>query len=61
MVVLFAATIISCKDVIGIVSRLSRSVGLSYHQRIEVIQVLQDYVPSCPVVIKEENERPKRN
>ena len=60
MVELFAATIISCKDVIGIVSRLSRSAGLSYHQRIEVIQVLQDYVPSCPVIIKE-NEQPKRS
>jgi hypothetical protein len=60
MIGLLATTIISCKDVIGIVSRLSRSAGLSYHQRIEVIQVLQEHVPSCPVVIKE-NERPKRS
>ena len=59
MVGLLAVTVISCRDALGIISRISRSAGLSYSQRIEVIQVLQEHIPTCPVVLKED-ERPKR-
>lgn len=60
MIGLLATTIISCNDALGIVSRLSRSAGLSYHQRVEVIQVLQEHIPSCPIILKEDGKS-KRN
>ncbi len=59
MVGLYFATIISCSDAIGIVNRLQSVVGLNNQQKIEVIQVLREYVPTCPIKI-EPNERPKR-
>jgi hypothetical protein len=52
MVGVIAATIISCENVLPILNRLSRAVGLSYTQKIELIKVLKEYIPSCPVVFK---------
>ena len=52
MVELFAATIISCKDAIDIVHRLSKVVGLSHQQKIEIVKTLKEYIPSCPVILK---------
>lgn len=52
MVELIATTIISCENVFAILNRLSRAVGLSYTQKIEVVKVLKEYIPSCPVVFK---------
>jgi hypothetical protein len=58
MVELFATTIITCTDSIRIVNRLANVVGLSYKQRIELIQVVSQSVPSCPIKIVPD-ERPK--
>ena len=60
MVVFFTATIISCSDAIGILNRLQKVVGLSQQQKVEIVQVIRQYVPTCPVRI-ESNERPRRN
>jgi hypothetical protein len=57
MVGLYFATIISCSDAIGIVNRLQRVVGLSHQQKVEVIQVLRQYVPTCPIKIEENGKR----
>ncbi len=46
-------TIITCSDAIAIVDRLSRVVGLSYQQKIEIIQTIQEYIPSCPLAIEQ--------
>jgi hypothetical protein len=58
MVELFATTIITCTDSIRIVNRLANVVGLSYKQKIELIQVISQSVPSCPIKIVPD-ERPK--
>jgi hypothetical protein len=58
MVELFATTIITCTDSIRIVNRLANVVGLSYKQKIELIQVVSQSVPSCPIKIVPD-ERPK--
>jgi hypothetical protein len=52
MVWLFATTIISCNDAIRIADRFSKTVGLTYSQKIELIQTLKSYVPSCPIVLE---------
>jgi len=58
MVGLFATTIIHCSDAISIIYRLTKVVGLTNQQRIEIIQTIQKSIPSCPLIIKP-NERPK--
>jgi hypothetical protein len=51
MVALLATTVISCSDAFKIVNRIGNVVGLSYQQKIEVIQVISQHVPSCPIKI----------
>ena len=58
MVALLATTIISCSETFRIVNRIGNVSGLSYQQKIEVIQVISQHVPSCPIKIIPD-ERPK--
>ena len=58
MVELLATTVISCTDAVRIVNRLANVIGLSYKQKIELIQVVNQSVPSCPIKIVPD-ERPK--
>jgi hypothetical protein len=58
MVELLATTVISCSDAVRIINRLSNVIGLSYQQRIEIIQVVSQQVPTCPLKIISD-ERPK--
>lgn len=60
MVGLFTATIISCSDAIGILSRLQQVANLSKQQKTEVAQVVRQSVPTCPIRI-EPDGKPKRN
>ena len=43
--------VLTCNQLVSIVNRLSIVIGLSYTQKIELIRVLTDSVPSCPVII----------
>jgi hypothetical protein len=58
MVELFAATIISCSEAVRITNRLASVIGLTYKQKIELIQVINQHIPSCPIKIVPD-ERPK--
>lgn len=58
MVELFAVTIISCSDAIRITNRLANVIGLSYQQKIELLEVISHSVPTCPIKIISD-ERPK--
>ena len=53
MVALFLTTTISCSDAISIINRLTKVVGLTTLQRIEIVQTVQKSIPSCPVIIKQ--------
>lgn len=59
MVVLFASTIISCNDALGIIQRLTRVVGLTEHQKAEIIQEIRKTIPFCPVKVEETINAPK--
>ena len=52
MVALFLTTTISCYDAISIINRLTKVVGLTNQQRIEIIQTIQKSIPTCPLIIK---------
>jgi hypothetical protein len=58
MVALLATTVINCSDTYRIINRIGNAIGLSYQQKIELIQVVSQYVPSCPIKIVPD-ERPK--
>jgi hypothetical protein len=58
MVALLATTVISCSDAYRIINRIGNVIGLSYQQKIEVIQVISQHIPSCPLKIITD-ERPK--
>jgi hypothetical protein len=51
MVALLATTVISCSDAFRLVNRIGNVVGLSYQQKIEIIKVVSQNVPSCPLKI----------
>lgn len=59
MVGLLATTIISCSEAVKIINRLSNVVGLTQQQKIEVVQTLREYIPTCPVVL-EKNGKSQR-
>ena len=58
MVVLLTTTIISCSEAFRIVNRIGNVIGLSYQQKIEVIQVISQHIPTCPIKIIPD-ERPE--
>lgn len=60
MVELLATTIISCENALYILNRLSRVVGLSYTQKIEIVKVLKEYIPSCPIILKNNEQTNRR-
>jgi len=52
MVGFFATTIINCSDAVSIINRVTKVVGLTNQQRIEIIQTIQKSIPTCPLIIK---------
>ena len=58
MVALLFASTISCSEALAIINRVTKVVGLNTQQRIEIIQVLKEHVPTCPFTVVPD-ERPK--
>lgn len=59
MVPLIVSTILSCRDAAGLIDRVSNSVGLNSKQKTELIIEFTKIVPSCPIIIKKD-EQPKK-
>lgn len=57
MVALFLTTTISCSDAFSIISRISGVVGLTNQQRIEILQVIRQSIPTCPLIIKQNDTK----
>jgi hypothetical protein len=51
---IFLVTFLSCSDVVGIANRIQQVVGLTYQQKIAIVNELRKVVPSCPVIISPE-------
>ena len=58
MVALLLTTTISCSDAVKIVSRLTNVTNLTIQQKIELIQTVQQSIPTCPLRVVPD-ERPK--
>lgn len=58
MVALLLTTTISCSDALAIISRAIKVVGLTNQQKLEIIQVIRQSVPTCPLIVVPD-ERPK--
>lgn len=56
---IFLTTFLSCSQVLGIANKLQGIIGLTYHQKIEIANELRKVVPSCPIIIKNDDGRTK--
>lgn len=54
-------TFLSCSQVIGIANRIQAIMGLTYQQKIEIVNELRKVVPSCPVIITNSGKTTKHN
>ena len=59
MVALLLTTTISCSQALAIINRVSKVAILTAQQRIEIIQVIREHVPTCPfTVVPDERSKP---
>lgn len=56
---IFLTTIISCRQVLITINRIQSVIGLTNQQKIEIVNELRKVVPSCPVIIQND-ERPTK-
>ena len=56
MVALFLTTIISCKQAFGIIQRIQSNNMLNETAKTELIEMIRDTIPSCPVTIKKDGK-----
>lgn len=56
MVALLLTTTISCSQALAVIDRVTKVVGLTTQQRIEIIQVIKEYIPTCPIQIKKDGK-----
>ena len=61
MVPLLLPTIITCSSVIDIVNRLTSVVGLSLHQKMEIVSELKQIIPTCPITIEKDEPIKKQS
>lgn len=52
MVALLLTTTISCSEAISLINRITKTVGLTYQQKIEIIQTIKETIPICPVKVE---------
>jgi len=52
MVVLTAATIITCSQVIEIMNRLQKIANLTQLQKIEIVTEIKKTIFTCPIIIQ---------
>ena len=48
------STIISCSQAFSLIARITNVVGLTPHQKIEIVNEVRKVVPSCPVTIQKD-------
>ena len=51
MVALFLTTTISCSDGLILIQRISKSLNLTNLEKIELIEVIRETIPTCPFKI----------
>lgn len=61
MVALLLTTTISCTDGFKILNRITSVIGLTPQQKVEIVQTLREYIPSCPVKIISNERRKSRS
>ena len=51
MVALLATTTISCSNGVALIQRISKAFNLSNQQKTELIQVIRETIPTCPLKV----------
>jgi len=60
MIPVFLTTFISCSQTFTIINRLQVVMGLTYQQKMEIVNELRKVVPSCPIIIKKDDPTTKK-
>lgn len=59
MVALLLTTTISCSKALATINRVTKVVGLTPRQKIEIIQVIKEHIPTCPITVtSDERSKP---
>jgi len=59
MVALFLTTIINCNQAHQVIKRIQENRGLPASARQELIQEILQVIPSCPIIIKQDESKSK--
>lgn len=54
---IFLVTILNCSDIISIANRIQSVVGLTNHQKIDIVNEVKKVAPTCPVIIKSQPKK----
>lgn len=54
------STILSCNQVLAIANRLQQVLMLTPHQRYEILVELRKVVPTCPVIIQNDDNNKRK-
>jgi hypothetical protein len=57
MLEIFSIAIISCSQVVEIFNRLQNVIGLTPIQKIEIKKEIKKVIPSCPILIQNDNKK----
>jgi hypothetical protein len=59
MVALFFTTIITCSQAHQVIKRIHENRGLPTSTRQELIQEIRQVIPSCPIIVKQDEPKSK--
>jgi hypothetical protein len=60
MIPVFLTTFISCSQAFTIINRLQVVMGLTYQQKMEIVNELRKVVPSCPIIVNPDDPTTKK-
>ena len=55
---LFLVTLITCKQAVGLLSKIQNNLNIEEKVKKEIIYEIMSEIKSCPVIIKDANKKP---
>ena len=56
MISLFLTTTITCSQAVQIINRIQSHVNLPQQVKIELIEIIRQVIPTCPVIVKKDGK-----
>jgi hypothetical protein len=52
MISLFLTTTITCSQAVQVIKRIQTHINLSTQVKLELVEIIRQVIPTCPVIIK---------